>query len=84
MPQNNPRMVFDMPRSFSKDYYIPADQFGRSDWPVSPEAQRYITSPEIISYREEVYSDQQSSSSSKPRDTSHYRLRGYRYGQMLR
>jgi len=64
--------------------HVDSEQYGRMPWPTSDQAVRYVSDPEIITYREFRYDDRYIGSDNQPR--SHFRnyLRGYRVGQQYR
>ncbi len=48
----NPKMVFDAPRKNARQASIPAEAFGRADWPISEHAIKSHYSREVIVYSE--------------------------------
>jgi hypothetical protein len=82
--KGNPALIFDMPIFAHRQPTVSAEQFQRSEWPVSRQATGYVNYGEIISYSEYRYDDQSIDSNNKPRQNFHRRLNGYRYGVMAR
>ena len=82
--RGNPSLIFDMPIFAHRKRTVSAEDFRRSEWPVSSMAVGHVSHGEEISYREYRYDDQWLGGNSKPHQNFHRRLRGYRSGAISR
>ena len=74
-----PMLIFDTTTGkISPGPHVSAEEFGRLPWPVSPYAQEYVNTEEIMSYREYHYSDQYTTSNNQPYSRFHRRFTGQR------
>lgn len=80
----NPKFIFDMPATSSRDHFISSEQFIRAPWPASSMAKCYVTDVEITTYREDILNEQYDLGSGKPHNRLRNRLRTQRVGRMVR
>ncbi|MBI9019558.1 MAG: hypothetical protein JEZ07_20095 [Phycisphaerae bacterium] len=80
----NPYMIFGSPNQVASSTYSNAENYYRLPWPSSQYAKQYVSSDEVVTYREENFSDQWSNYNNRPRDNFHRRSRTYRSGYMIR
>ena len=83
---HTPLFIFERltPQRASCPPTSPPNLYPRPDWPLADAPTGYIDSREIITYREDLYSDQSASPDNNPRQYYHRRLTGYRFGAMYR
>jgi hypothetical protein len=82
--RGNPALIFDMPIFAHRKPTVSAEDFRRSEWPISSQATGHVSHGEVITYSEYRYDDQWIGGNSQPYQNFHRRLRGYRSGAVSR